>query len=141
MTHKTEDQLLAYALEVTASDEERDDITAHLEACSECRERLESLEKDIELIGAVRPRRQALSMPQSSPRQTVGLAILRAAALIVVGFLVGLGTSSWADREPVFLSPTYLVLSPPTDSLPSHTVSDATDIPVEYYEQILESKE
>ncbi|KPJ61047.1 MAG: hypothetical protein AMJ46_03510 [Latescibacteria bacterium DG_63] len=141
MTHNTEDELLGYALELIASDEERARITAHLEACSQCRERLENLRKDIQIIGGVKPRRQVLAIPYPRTRQFVAQAIFRAAAFVVLGFLAGLGASSWAPREPVFVSPTYVELSSPSDGLAAHTASDATEIPAEYYEQLVESTE
>jgi hypothetical protein len=141
MTHRTEDELLAYALEVVDSDEERDAIAAHVAECPECRQRLEHLRQDIEVIGGVRPRRQVLRTPYPRQRLAVAHGIIRAAALVVLGFLVGLGASSWAGREPVFLSRAYVELSPPDESLTAYTVSDATDVPIEYYEDIAERTE
>ena len=141
MTHISEDDLLRYALEVVASDEERTSVAAHLAVCSECRTRLEKLERDIEVIGSVRPRPGLLHIPHQHSRQVSTYAILRAAALVVVGVLVGLGASNWVSREPVFVAPAYITLSAPTDSLTSYSVSDATDISVNYYKQLLEQQE
>ncbi|MCX5800135.1 MAG: hypothetical protein NTX17_01925 [Candidatus Eisenbacteria bacterium] len=138
MTHNSEDQLLGYALEVIAGDEERAGIAAHLAVCSECSTRLEALRKDIEIIGGARPRQRDLRIPSPRPREAVTYSILRTAALIVLGILVGFGASKRVHREPEFLSSSYITLSPPTDSIRTYTVSDATEIPAHYYEQLLE---
>jgi anti-sigma factor RsiW len=160
MTHNSEDELLGYALEAIASDEERASIAAHLAVCSECRMRLKNLRKDIEIIGGVGPRQRVLRIPSPRPRalgipglrphirwtptprprEAVTHTILRTAALIVLGILVGFGASRGVHREPEFVSSAYVTLSPPTDSLTGYTVSDATDIPVHYYERLLEQR-
>lgn len=185
MTHNSEDELLGYALETVASDEERDKITSHLAECSECRLRLANIQKDIEIVAGVRPvtsplllpdpRRRLFSMPGAPalgkpasrqrepgtpgsrppipgrpglrphirwtpiarPGERVAYAILKTAALIAIGIIVGLGASKRIPHEPEFVSPSYITMSPPTDSVASHSVSDATDIPAHYYEQLL----
>jgi anti-sigma factor RsiW len=140
MTHSSEDELLGYALEVIASDKERAGIAAHLAMCSECRARLENLQKDIDIIGGVRPRQRVLRMANPRPREATTYAILKSAALIILGIFVGLGASNWAHREPEFVSSAYVTLSSLTDSLTAYTVSDATDVSVHSYEQILEQR-
>jgi hypothetical protein len=138
MTHNSEDELLRYALEVIANEEERASTAAHLAVCSECRVRLEDLRKDIQIVGGVRPRRRVLLIPNSRPREVLTYTILRTAALIILGSLIGFGASKGVHRELEFVSSGYVTLSPPTDSLTAYTVSDATDIPAHYYERLLE---
>ena len=74
--------------------------------------------------------------PGLRSREAVAYAILRTAALIVVGVFVGLGASKRIHREPEFVSSSYVTLSPPADSLMPYAVSDATGIPAHYYEQV-----
>lgn len=183
MTHNSEDELLGYALKVVASDKEYGKITSHLAECPECRLRLASIQKDIEIMGGVRPvtrprlmpgprpqrvssipdsqvsripkrrllrlpsrRSRALGVPGMRPHirwtptlrpgERVTYAILKTAALIVIGILVGVGASKRIPREPEFVSSSYVTLSPPADSLMPYAVSDATDIPAHYYEQL-----
>jgi hypothetical protein len=138
MTHNSEDELLRYALEVIANEEERASMAAHLTVCSECRVRLEDLRKDIQIVGGVRPRRRVLLIPNSRPREVVAYTILRTAALIILGSLVGFGASKGVHRELEFVSSGYVTLSPPTDSLTPYAVSDATDVPAHYYVRLLE---
>jgi predicted anti-sigma-YlaC factor YlaD len=155
MKHSSEDELLLYALEATVSSGEHDAIAAHLEVCSECRSRLEGIRKELEVLSSVRPKGRALEMPDSSlqgpdewshhagtghDRRSVryGRTVLRAATFTVVGFLVGLGTSNWIHREPVLVSPAYVTLSPPAQSIAAHAACDATDISAQYYERLVQ---
>jgi anti-sigma factor RsiW len=145
MTHKSEDELLAYALEVTATEEERGDIAAHLRACPECRARLESIRVDIGAIAAVRPRSSSAATPAGGPStvrtpeprgySSPVYMLLRAAALVAVGIVVGFGIGSRLDREPVFLSPSHIETAPPAVENGS-APSDATGLSASYYENI-----
>jgi anti-sigma factor RsiW len=153
MTHKNEDELLAFALDVVAAEKERAGIAAHLECCPECLARMESIRADIGTIAGVRPcssaaaaleKRPHASAARASargPHQFPGYALLRAAALVAVGVIVGFGAGSRAHREPVFVSPAYVEASAPAASTEASAVSDATDIPAEYYEQLVNKSE
>ena len=139
--HINEDKLLQFALEVSPTDAERAGIAEHLAICSECSARLEELRKDINVIGGIQPRRQELRMPIPRPWHNVLYPIVRAAALFIFGIVVGFGVSNWILREPAYISPSYLTLSPPPDSIGTYAVSDATGISKGYYEYILEGHE
>ena len=138
MTHRNEDELLAYALEAVESEEERAGIARHLEACSDCRARLESMRAEIDAIAGVRPSCRSAQLPSPIPRPSLAAAILRAAALIAVGIVAGFGVGSKVPREPVVISPAYVETSPPAAGAEGSAVSDATAIPAAYYEQIVE---
>ena len=139
--HINDDKLLQYALEISPTDKERAVIAEHLAICSECRSRLEELRRDIEIIGGIQPRRQELRMPGPRPRHNFAHPIIRAAALFILGIAVGFVASNWIQREPAYISPAYLTLSPPPDSVSTYVVSDATEISARYYEYILEGHE
>jgi anti-sigma factor RsiW len=141
MIHINEDKLLQYALEVSPTDAERAVIAEHLATCSECSARLEELRKDIEIIGGIQPRKQELRMPVPRPRHNHVYPIIRAAALFIFGIAVGFGASNWIHRQPAYISPAYLTLSPPPDSVSTQVVSDATEISKRYYEYVLEGHE
>ncbi|MCP4583003.1 MAG: hypothetical protein GY839_15450 [candidate division Zixibacteria bacterium] len=136
MNHINEDKLLELALEISAGESERVEIETHVKNCPECREQLKAIQKDIEVIGSVRGH-IALPKPAIHRKRPLTRAILKVAALFLFGFLTGLGISSWTNREPISVIPSYLKLSPPADSLTGRVVSDATQINREYYEQIL----
>jgi len=151
MTHKNEDELLVYALDVVATEEERVATAEHLEACPECRARLESIRADLGTIAGVRPSSSAAKVLEWHPsadwlsargaHRFPGYALLRAAALIAVGVFVGFGTANRIHREPVFISPAYVEVSEPPSPAGASAVSDATDIPAEYYEQLVNKSE
>ena len=157
MTHNTEDELLGFALETIASEEERVKIAAHLELCSECSAKLEKLRNDIAVLGSVRPAGGQMAPHDKAPllprgrspwqvlarhnplqSELANYAILRNVALVALGIFVGLGISKEINREPEFVSSAYVSLLPPGDSLKSYTASDATAVPANYYEQLLE---
>jgi hypothetical protein len=141
MNHINDDKLLAYALEVSDSDAEHANIAAHLSDCAECRAQLEEIRKDIEVIGSVRPSRQLLEIPDRTQRHVTMPSILRIAALLIFGFVVGYGSSNLFFQEPVSVIPSYHTLSPPSDPLRGYAVSDATDISVRYNEHALKGGE
>jgi anti-sigma factor RsiW len=126
MTHIDEDRLLAYALEVLESDSEREEISTHLAGCPECRARLGNVQKDIEIIGSLRPYRRVLAVPNPKARRLTVYSLLKAAALVVFGVCIGFGASSLVRQEPTAVVPSYFVLSPPDDCLSGCAVSDAT---------------
>ena len=65
--------------------------------------------------------------------------MLRAAALIAIGFVGGMNGSQWFEREPARVTPAYITRSTPDDSLATFAVSDATGIPPTYYDRILDA--
>jgi len=138
MTHKSEDELLKYSLELVANDEERAAIAVHLATCSECQMSLDRLLRDLEIIGSARSHQQALLMPHPRRRSIAAQGLLRTAALVVLGVLVGFGASMRVHREPALISSSYIAPAPPVDSVTAPAASDATDVPAHYYEQILE---
>lgn len=140
MIHIDDDRILEYALEI-CSDSERSEIAAHLAECSRCGAELGRIQNDLQAIGGVRPRVRLTGMSGRRSRQTIVYSILRAAALIVFGILVGYGASSWLHSVPAPVLPSYMKLSPPEDLPTRVAVSDATEIPSRYYQSILEGME
>lgn len=141
MSHINEDRLLEYALELSSSDSERADIAAHLAECQDCAERLEKIRSDVGIIGGIRPSKTYIGMPRQHSRQTFVYAILRAAALIIIGIFAGLGMSSRFTNEHVCVSPSYVIASPPEPSAGGCSASDATGISSSYYEKLLRETE
>jgi len=138
MKHRNEDELLAFALDVVASEEGRVGIAEHLEACPECRARLENIKADIGTIAAVRPTCSVSQVPRSLPRSYSTYSILRAAALVAVGVVVGFGAASRFNREPVFVSTAYVETSSREAPAGASAASDATAVPDAYYDEIAE---
>jgi hypothetical protein len=140
MTHIDENKLLAYALEISESDTEKADIAAHVSTCAECRARLENIQKDIDIISGVQPMRRVLHLPSRPAQSNIMNTIIRSAALIIFGIFVGFGASKLIHHEPALVSPAYLTMSPPADSLTGYAITDATEIPARYYKNILDDR-
>jgi len=128
MKHISEDKLLEFALE-TCEVSERPAIEEHLNKCAECREMLDRIRGDIELIGGIKPKTGFVSQP-IPVRRSILPGILRMAAVITIGFVLGYGSSSLTKSDPVCVSPSYERLSPPADSVAGYAIPDATDIPI-----------
>jgi hypothetical protein len=138
MNHPTEDQLLAFALETDASENERQAITDHLAGCAECRARFEGIENDLRVIGGVRPQRQIAPAVLAKRRPVTAYTLLKAAALIIFGIVVGYSSARLTAEQPAMVSPSYIELSPPADSMIGYAVTDATEIGTPYYERLLD---
>ena len=135
MSHFNDDQLLEFALETGADQAGRAEIEKHLTVCDECRGRLNEIEKDIRTIGGIRPLSPVLRIPRIRPRAGLVYSALRAAALVILGIALGFGASRLIDRRPAEVSPAYVTLSPPPDSMIGYVVADATSIPIEFRHQ------
>ncbi len=137
MIHPDDDKLLDYALEIHSDELSDIEITDHLAACPGCRTRLENLRRDIDIIGGIRPNRPMLTM--TTPRRLSDLLYqaVRVAALILLGMAVGYSASNWIHNRSALVSPAYITLSPPPDSLGNCPVPDAMELSQAYYENIL----
>ena len=136
MSHMDENRLLGYVLEVYDSDSERDEIAAHLAGCPDCRARLEEIRGDIEIIGSVRPYGLTSWPPNPKARGRTVSAVLRAAAMIVIGVFAGFGASSLVHHRPAAVVPQYVALSPPEDRSLCCAVTDVTEVPPQYYQDL-----
>ena len=136
MTHINEDELLKYALEITATEAERSEIADHLDGCDYCRERLLTMQGDIEIMGSIKGHGFALLRPVRRGKRYWIQRIVRAAALLLLGFLAGLGVSDLSHREPQNIWPSYMEFLPPADSLKMMAVPDGTRIDPDYHDQI-----
>jgi len=104
--HVTEDDLLKFALE-TCNDAEAQAISEHLAACDVCRERLARMRDDIATIAGVRPEVERIALPFHSQRPKVWRAVVRMAAVLLIGFVSGLAASRWVCRCPATVVPQY----------------------------------
>lgn len=126
MTHFSEDDLLAFALETDASPSKRAEVAAHLGACAACRALLATVERDLGILGGIEPRGRAVPMRARRLRPRVP-HFLQAAALLGLGFVLGFGLAGWTRHEAACIAPAFFDPSPPADSLMLYAASDATD--------------
>ena len=128
MTHPTEDSLLAFALDVIDDRSERAAIGAHLRECAECAARSARIQGELGVIGGLQPRGRRLVMPElASRRRLTAMVLLRSAAMLLVGFALGMRAGERVHREPVSVAPAYVTLVPAPDSLWPYAVADGTE--------------
>jgi hypothetical protein len=141
MMHPDDDQLLRFALEVSADEAERRDVSEHIAACAGCRDRLESIHEDIRIISGIRPRTLPLTMPRHNPRPKIVYRMLRVAAVFALGALAGYGASSLVHNEPVYVSRAYVPLPAGPNSTCGFAAADATQIPARYYHDLVTGRQ
>ncbi|MFH1010416.1 MAG: hypothetical protein V1784_04175 [bacterium] len=125
--HVTEDDLLKFALE-TCDDAEVQAISEHLDACDACRGQLARLRRDIATIAGVRPEVEPISLPFRSHRPSVWRAVVRMAAVLLIGFVSGLAVSRLVCRCPVTVIPQYSALTSRSMAESHQTVTPAPPV-------------
>ena len=125
MTHYDEDKLTEFALELLDTPDESREIEEHLAGCAECRARLESIRHDLDSLGSVGVQSAPIPLPRSERKRPLMVSILRIAAVLVFGMVIGYGAARWQNVEPVCVGPAYLKYSPPAAAT-GLAVSDAT---------------
>jgi anti-sigma factor RsiW len=108
MTHIDEDTLLKSVLEILDEPEETT-VRDHLSSCAGCRQKLSELQRNIAALGAVdfpvikeTPRQMAKTTPLS-------LRVLRAAAVLAVGFLGGYVTAELSNPgQPIVVAQNFV---------------------------------
>ena len=127
ISHPNEDQLLKLVLELLDADEIRQ-IKEHLSECEPCRQRLEELRHQTEMIGSIEPEidREYYPLPVIKRFRTVTL--FKAAALIIFGFLVGYGDSQFSQTEPVNVVPQRIQVTSDEGSVTDFTVCESVDL-------------
>lgn len=139
MKHYTEDELLQYALELIEDEAEITAITSHLSDCPECSRQLEKIKEDIGIISDVKPFRKDIPFNHQKRTLSIISRIMRYAAVLIIGVVIGYEISGYFNSEPAQVSPSYLTVSSPSPDESSFAVSDATAIPLDYYDQNLKS--
>jgi len=130
--HIDEDRLLEYALDIIEEQIEISEIEDHLRECRDCRERFEKIKNDMEVIGGLEIRRGSTRSTGSGGSRKLILAVLKAAALLIIGIGIGWSFSGGESRETVYITPCYVSLNPP-DNMNGIAVSDALDMGGQYY--------
>lgn len=99
MTHPEADHLLGFVLDTLDTAEARR-VTDHLSACPECRRAVERLRREVDTIAsAVRSDPEGLVLPLPAPERPIGSALVRAAAVLVLGFLLGYASAVVSRQE------------------------------------------
>ena len=112
MKHPAEDTLLKSVLGILEEPEERQ-IQEHVAQCPECQTRLEKLRNDTNIIGSLELKTDRLEIPLPKTMRINWMPLLRAAALLLIGFMVGFGSSNLSHREVVTVIPQRLQVVAP----------------------------
>jgi len=104
MNHSTEDQLIGYALQ-TLSEEELVKVRAHLSECPTCAERLDRVKSEMDLLGSLSVETPVVEIPLPKRSRSPFPALLRAAALLLIGYAIGYGTSFYTRSDCVNVVP------------------------------------
>lgn len=121
MNHLDGDTILKYALE-TLEPPEAHEVTTHLAVCPACRERRDALTDELRHISNL-DWPVAGAVPARLPgRRSLPRFILKAAAILAVGFALGYTAARWSDRsEPPVVGQQYQPASVPVSlSQPPH---------------------
>jgi anti-sigma factor RsiW len=129
MKHPDTDALLQAILE-TLQEPERTSVQQHVSGCPECAAQMKELESQVQTITRVAFPSVEIVPPRLPVRHAAGKSILKAAAVLVLGFLMGYATAHLAEREPRSivgqrLQPTTIPVST-TRNTPSEAIDCAT---------------
>ncbi|MBP1656998.1 MAG: hypothetical protein H6Q31_1599 [Bacteroidetes bacterium] len=99
MNHPDEDTLLKYVLEVLDTSDARE-LKGHLDACASCRLACDTIERQVRQLGTVSFPIETPDLPlPASTRRPYVLYVLRAAAILLVGFVLGYTTALMREPE------------------------------------------
>ena len=127
MSHPNEDQLLKLVLELLDADETRQ-IEEHLAECEPCRQRLEELQGQTEMIGSIEPEIDRAYYPLPVIKRVRSVTLLKATALILIGFLAGYGASQFSQSEPVNVVPQRIQVTSDEGSVTDFTICESVDL-------------
>jgi len=127
MSHPNDDTLLQSVLEILDIAEE-ENLREHLLLCPECRKRLQKMKQDTEPLAGIRAASASPALPQRKGRSQIMYTVLKAAALVLIGFLAGFSASNLTCPQSVNVIPAYLNPSSPADTVTQYAVCEAVDM-------------
>jgi anti-sigma factor RsiW len=127
MNHPNEDQLMKLALELLDTDETRQ-IEEHLAECEQCQQQLKELRRQTDMIGSIEPEIDREYYPLPVIKRFRSVTLLKAAALIIIGFLAGYGASQLSQPEPVNVVPQRIQVTSDEGSVKDFTVCESVDL-------------
>ena len=102
--HYTEDELLQFVLQ-TLEPDQHIEIDRHLTECQQCNTRLSKIRRDIESLQKLSPDIQnpVISYPSRLRLVFPAKSLLKAAALLLIGFGLGFSTNSLHESRHITL--------------------------------------
>jgi anti-sigma factor RsiW len=129
MKHPDEDTMLKSVLGILEEPEERQ-LQEHVKECPECQARLEKLLNDTKIIGSLELDIISPTIPLPKPMRINWMPLLRAAALLLIGFMVGFGSSNLSHREAVNVIPQRLQVASPAGGAVQYSSCEPVDLNV-----------
>jgi anti-sigma factor RsiW len=131
MEHPTDDSLLKSVLQLL-DEQEESDLKHHLAQCAECRARFERLQRETDIIGSIEPETGQQTFPLPRVKNITYITFLKAAALLVIGFMAGYGTSHLSSPECINVVGHQLTTSAPSESISRYAVCESVDMAVNF---------
>lgn len=125
--HPDEDVLLKFVLQTLDDDEQRI-IESHLRECAECRSAVDRIRRETDLIASFDPETELPAFSCPKPRSRTTVVLLRAAALLLIGFLAGYTTSFLSGREYQNIIPYRVQSTRDSRPLDQFTTCESIDI-------------
>jgi hypothetical protein len=127
MNHIDDDILMKIALGLLEQGEAAS-LHEHLHECDDCRTRLACIRRDMELIGSLEPKIDSPIIPLPRARCLRIAVLFKAAALLLVGFVVGYGASRLSDDHIVSIVPHRMYVSPPRHAYTDFSQCESVDM-------------
>lgn len=125
--HISEDTLLKFQLELLEGPDERR-VREHLSGCEKCSRRLEDLQKQTDIIKSFELDIGETVYPLPRGRRVTFMPLLKAAAVLAIGFLAGYLTSELTRPHPVDVVGQTLIPKAQVTSISRYTPCEPTDL-------------
>ena len=130
MNHPDEDMLLQYVLE-TLDEAGAREVRVHIDACAACRHTCVTMESQVQQMGSATFPVDIPSLPlPRSMRRTHAMFILRAAATLIVGFMLGYATALMSRPEKEIVTGQQYTPTVPRVSISRPTPCEQVDLGV-----------
>ena len=131
MKHPDDDKLLKSVLQLLDEHEESE-LKNHLAQCDDCRSRFERLRRETDIIGSIKPEFERQTFPFPRTRNFTYASLLKVAALLLIGFMAGYGTSHLSSPECINVVGHQLKTSAPPESLTRYATCESVDMAVNF---------
>lgn len=119
--HVANDELVKYQMDLL-EDAQKSKVRVHLERCRKCKSLFEKVEDDLRRLRGFDPALEIVVPPLTGGRRGHVWPILRMAAILAIGFLLGAYSSESLRPSLVEVVPQNLITRPPTTSVGQFTV-------------------
>lgn len=127
MDHLNDDILLKSALGLLDEAEEKR-IEDHVKTCDQCRNQRNSMNHQIEIIGSFEPKLDVQAYPLPRARSIPFLPLLKAAAILIIGFMLGYLTSELSQPRAVSVMEQQLITKAPVTTMATYKTAEQVDI-------------